>query len=355
MIQTILIRILLSPLALLYGIGVGLRNFFYQAGLLKSVSFSVPVISVGNLSVGGAGKTPHIEYLIRSLGEYVRVATMSRGYGRKSKGFRIVQRTDSAETVGDEPLQFKLKYPSVTVSVAESRSLGIPRLLGQDPEIQVILLDDAFQHRAVKPGVNIMLTEYLDPYFKDFLLPSGRLREWRSAAGRADVIIISKCPNVLEPSDRQWFLDRIKPAANQRVYFSRYDYGQAYFPFNPRYQLQLHDSLSVLLVCAIAKPQYLFQYLEERVGLVKMMDFDDHHYFTNYDMAQVKKNFDEMEGEQKVVITTEKDLSRLNLHRAYIQEQQIPLFSLPVRVVFHDQDGEAFDEYIRQFLLDFKV
>ena len=187
-------RVLLAPLTVLYGLGVSLRSLFYTSGVLKHTTFSLPIISVGNLSVGGAGKTPHVEYLVQLLKDYVHVATLSRGYKRKTKGFLLVHPHQSATQVGDEPLQYKRKYPDVTVAVGENRSLAIPEMLQHAPQTQVILLDDAFQHIAIRPSLNILLTEHGQLFTDDFLLPSGRLREWRSAYERADTIIVSKCP-----------------------------------------------------------------------------------------------------------------------------------------------------------------
>ena len=179
MSNDIVVRILLLPLALLYGLGVGLRNLFYRMGILRSVRFGLPVVSVGNLSVGGAGKTPHIEYLIRWLDQYLQVAVLSRGYGRKTQGFRPVTIIDTAELVGDEPLQFKRKFSGVPIAVSESRALGVPELVKRNPDTQVVLLDDAFQHLAVSPAINLLLTEHDRPFTRDWLLPAGRLREWR--------------------------------------------------------------------------------------------------------------------------------------------------------------------------------
>lgn len=188
------LKLLLFPFALLYGGLVTLRNLFYSVGLLKGSSFSLPVISVGNLTVGGTGKTPHTEYLIRLLKDYLYLAVLSRGYKRKTTGYLEVSGNHNALNVGDEPLQFKRKYPEVTVAVAESRSLAIPLVLRSHPEINVVILDDGFQHREVEPGMNILLTEYSRLYTRDFFLPVGRLREWRDEAKRADLIVVTKCP-----------------------------------------------------------------------------------------------------------------------------------------------------------------
>src|SRR5688500_14340231 len=194
MVDQWIFKIVLSPLAALYGLGVTIRNGFYKAGLLRGVSFSLPVISIGNLSVGGTGKTPHTEYLVRLLHEYIQIGILSRGYRRKTAGFLEVTSFHDASQVGDEPLQFKRKFPHIPVAVAENRSLAIPLLIRAYPDLQAILLDDGFQHREIEPGLNILLTEYNRLYTRDWLLPVGRLREWRNGAERANIIVVTKCP-----------------------------------------------------------------------------------------------------------------------------------------------------------------
>ncbi|MBP6825343.1 MAG: tetraacyldisaccharide 4'-kinase, partial [Saprospiraceae bacterium] len=251
MSDDIVIRVLLLPFALLYGIGIGIRNLFYQAGVLRSVHFDLPVISVGNLSVGGAGKSPHIEYLVRWLDRYIGIAVLSRGYGRKTMGYRQVTVIDNAEQVGDEPLQIKRKFADVPVSVSESRALGVPELVKRYPETQCVLLDDAFQHLAVTPGLNILLTEYSRPFTRDWLLPAGRLREWRHGYRRADIIIVTKCPAELTARQRYELLIEIDPFPRQRVYFSRYRYGALYEIFRPDTLRPLDLDTHVLLVSAI--------------------------------------------------------------------------------------------------------
>jgi tetraacyldisaccharide 4'-kinase len=202
MVDKWILRILLSPLALLFGIGVAIKSLAYKSGLLKGVSFSIPVINVGNLTVGGSGKTPHIEYLIRLLSPYLPVGTLSRGYKRKTKGFMLIRPGFNSDQAGDEPLLYARKYPGIAVSVCESRSIGIPKLLQSRPQTRVVLLDDAFQHRAINPNLNILLTEYDEPFYKDWLLPAGRLREWRGGYKRADLIIVTKCPADLPSEER---------------------------------------------------------------------------------------------------------------------------------------------------------
>ena len=354
MLQRALAKILLTPFALLYGAGVSLRNFFYRRGLLRSVAFDVPVISVGNLSVGGAGKTPHIEWLVRRLNPYVNVATLSRGYKRKTRGFQEVQPGHDARHGGDEPLQFKRKFPDIYVAVSESRTYGIPEIMRRRPATQAILLDDAFQHRAVRPGLNILLTEFDHPFTDDFLLPAGRLREWRSAYRRADVLIVSKCPLTLTEADRQRFIDALQPLPHQRLFFSYYAYGQPYYIFNPRYVAHLPPDCDVLLISAIARTDYLKKHLESRVNEVFSLEYEDHHEFKPFEIGHLKKVFDNMGNEKRLILTTEKDAMRLELHRDFLLEHRLPVFAIPVEVRFHFDQEAAITELIRQFMLNFR-
>ena len=304
-------KILLSPFALVYGIVVSLRGFLYRSNLMRSSRFDIPTICVGNLSIGGSGKTPHIEYLIRLLQPYINVSVLSRGYKRKTEGFRMVEPENNVTEVGDEPLQFKRKYPSVPVAVGEKRAYAIPQMLYRNPEIQAILLDDAFQHLAVRPYLNILLTEFNEPFTRDYLLPAGRLRDWRHSYRRADIIIITKCPFHLQDVDKQRLVNEINPYAYQRIYFSYYDYGTPYSIFNTPSVLAVGEQVAsqqlvdldidttVLLVCAIAKANYLVEYLSSKVKSVQTMEFEDHRVFSNYDVAQFKRLFDDMSGRKK--------------------------------------------------------
>jgi len=355
MIRTYLIKILLSPFSLLYGIAISARNFLYNISFLKSNSFNLPVISIGNLSMGGTGKSPHIEYLVYLLKDFVKVATLSRGYKRKSRGFKIVHFNDQVENVGDEPLQFKRKFQSIEVAVSESRTIGIPKLLIYNPQIQTILLDDAFQHRSVEPGLNILLTEYSNLFTKDYLLPSGRLREWRGSYKRADIIVISKCPDEITEEDRNRIIEEIKPYKHQRLFFSKYNYGYPYYIFNTSQKLQLTEDIDVLLVSAIANTDYLNHYLKTKVNSVKNVEYDDHHTFSNHDVSRIKLIFQNMKSQKKIIITTEKDAIRLHYHKKYLLENKVPIFTLPAYVSFLDNDGLAFDHSIKDFLLNFKV
>jgi len=354
MVQNILFRILVSPFALLYGIGVWIHHGFYRLGLLKSTSYSIPVIGIGNLTVGGAGKTPHVEFFLRWLQQHIEVSVLSRGYKRKTKGFREVFSGSQVEEVGDEPLQFKRKFPESGVFVSESRVLGIPHIIRQRLDTQLIVLDDAFQHRAVKPGLSLLLSEYDNLFTDDYLLPVGRLREWRSGYERADAIIISKCPHDLDHEARARIRSQIQPRPEQRLFFSHYRYGSMYQLLYPSVRINLHADMSVIVISGIARVGTLLAHVKEKAGYVKSIEYGDHHEFSKYEVAQLKEHYDRMEGTQKVIVTTEKDAVRLEKHRLYLQQNQLPVFVLPVSVTFGD-DESTFKEYIQDFLLDFKV
>lgn len=352
--QKKIVQILLLPLSLLYGGIISLRNMFYETGLLKSSTFNLPVISVGNLSIGGAGKSPHIEYLVRLLNPYLQVGILSRGYKRETTGFRLVQPFDTVKTVGDEPLQFKKKFGDVVVAVDENRALGIPMMVGQYPGLQTILLDDAFQHRQVKPGLQILLTPYSDLFTRDFLLPSGRLREWRSAYKRADIIIVTKCPDEVSPEDRKKIIKEIRPQKHQEVYFSRFAYDYPYHFYDPRYRIRLDDDLDVLLVSAIANTSYLKQYLDKMVKKIHAAEYEDHHTFTQQDIDYMIQKFKNLDAKRKFILTTEKDATRLEPFKQYLYDHQIPVFVQPTNVMFLDDDKKAFDKKVKDYLLGFR-
>lgn len=351
----ILSKILLFPFTILYGLGVGARNLLYDLELLKSVKYNLPVISVGNLTVGGAGKTPHVEYLIELLKDYLNVATLSRGYKRKSKGFKFIQEKDSVLSSGDEPLQYKKKYPQMVVAVSESRALGIPQIIKNYPQTNVVLLDDAFQHRSIEPGLNILLTDYSNLYVDDYLLPAGRLREWRSAAQRADVIIVTKCPFNAEEIDGKDILERLDATENQKVFFSYYQYGHPYYMYNSNYRVDLKNVDSIVLVSAIAKLDYLMDYLDERVETVSNFKYEDHHLYSEHEVSLIKQAHEMNPDEKKLILSTEKDATRLDLHRQFLIENKLPVYILPVKVAFHYEEGRTFDDYIKDFLLKFKI
>lgn len=356
MVNQWVLKLLLLPFAVLYGIGVTLRNGLYRVGLLRGVSFNIPVISIGNLSVGGTGKTPHVEYLIRLLHEYVYLAVISRGYKRKTTGYlEVLPRHDAALT-GDEPLQYRRKYPHVPVIVAESRSLAIPQVLRQHPHTQVILHDDGYQHLEVTPGCNILLTEYNRLYTRDWLLPVGRLREWPAGAGRADIIVVTKCPDALSSSERDRITSEVRKRADQHVFFSRYQYGHPYKMYGSGERMPLHDQLDVLLVVAIAGTEYLMEYVDTNCREVRMLEYHDHHPFSSFDIGDIERHFNHMPTDrERIILTTEKDAMRLDSHRDLLLSLHWPIYILPVAVQFlPPEDGPDFDSTIKDWLLNFK-
>jgi len=349
-----LAKILLAPFALLYGIAISIRNRLYDWGILKSSTYNLPVIGVGNLTLGGAGKTPHVEYLIRLISPYLVTGILSRGYRRKTKGFRVVERSDTSLTAGDEPLQYRLKYPNITVAVSESRSIGIPLMLQRRPDIQVVLLDDSYQHLSVAPGLNILLTEYYRPYSEDQLLPMGRLREWRSGADRANLIIVTKCPEQLNEDEVAALKTSLNLMPHQKIYFSRYIYGLPYHIIRgTRHDLADYDEL--ILLSAIADESYLLDFLYQKAERVHKMIYEDHHYFSPHEISLLQQMHENLKHKNAAIVTTEKDATRLILHQKFIREHDLPILVLPIQVSFMNEDGPAFDLAIQNYLLSFKA
>ncbi len=355
MFRRFIIRVLLSPFALVYGLIITFVNISYDIGLLKASKFNLPVIGVGNLSIGGAGKTPHIEYLIEMLKDYINVATLSRGYKRQTQGFRFVQNSDTAATVGDEPMQYRKKYPDIVVAVSENRAYAIPQIVKQYPQTQTILLDDSFQHRGVKPGLNILLTSFDSLFTNDYLLPAGRLREWRAGYKRADIIIVTKCPEVVDEATRNKIVNDLKPLSHQKVYFSFYEYDYPYNFYDPSKKIRLDADLNVVLLSAIANTNYLFSYLDKTVNEIQEIEYADHHQFDSRDIEKIVKVYNNASGDRKIVLTTEKDAMRLELHKDLLLASKIPVYILPAKVKFHHGDGEKFQSHVKQFLLDFEL
>ena len=295
-------KFLLLPFSLIYGAVVQARVLFYKTHLLRSSQFDLPVINIGNLTTGGTGKSPHVEYLIRLLSPYFPVAVLSRGYKRKTEGFILVNAEQhTVLDVGDEPLQFKNKFPYVPVAVGEKRAYAIPQLLYQAPDTKAVILDDAFQHLSVVPSLNILLTEYARPYFNDYLLPVGRLREMRSGAKRAEIIVVTKCPEIFTEADKKYWIEKIKPLNYQSVFFSYYKQGTPYFIFAPQLQFELDSYTDVVLICGIALNDYLISALAQKVKSVTALTFEDHHLFNVDDLNELKRLYNNLEGRKKKI------------------------------------------------------
>ena len=347
-------KFLLFPLAALFGLGVSMRKFFFSSKILRSSKFSVPIISVGNLSVGGTGKSPLVEYLLRLLTPYIQVGCLSRGYGRKTNGFRFVNIDDSPDLVGDEPLQFKRNFPEITVAVGEKRSLAIPFILQNEPNTQALILDDAFQHLSVKPYLNILLTTFQNPYATDYLLPVGSLRESRSAAKRAEIIIVTKSPSSLSDIEMKNFEKKLGVESYQHLFFSSISYGTLYALNEPRHILYLKNDIEVVLISGIANAEPLEQYLNLNSKKTLSLNFEDHHNFVEEDINQVISIYENLQIDKKIIVTTEKDATRLRKFSKKFDEKNIPVFVQPIQVVFHKNSKINFDDLIKNYLLDFK-
>ncbi|HAH56066.1 MAG TPA: tetraacyldisaccharide 4'-kinase [Flavobacterium sp.] len=332
-----LLRKILFPFAILYGFITSIRNFLFDFGILKSYSFDVPIIAVGNLSVGGTGKTPQIEYLIRLLSPKYEVATLSRGYKRQSKGFILANSSSNAEILGDEPFQFYSKFKDIQVAVDADRKNGIEKLLSQTDKPNVVLLDDAFQHRKVKAGFYILLTSYGDLYSDDFLLPKGNLRENRGGAKRANVIIVTKCPENLSLDEQNKIKSKLKLEANQELYFSFIDYEDSVYSEDKIMKVSEIKNVDKLLLAGIAKPEPFFAYLQ--IEKDEKLVFPDHHHFTKNDLLEIKNK-----SQNKLIITTEKDYVRL---KGKLSKEQ--LFYLPIKSKFISA-AENFDKTITNYV-----
>jgi len=350
-----MLKFLLYPFSWLYGVGVSLRNQAYDLDILKSREFEVPVISIGNITVGGTGKTPHVEYLVDLLKDKYKVATLSRGYKRKTKGFRFVEVDSTAIESGDEPLQIKTKFPEVTVSVCEDRGEGIDRLLKQNPELvpDVVLLDDAFQHRSVTPGINILLIDYNRPIKEDHLLPLGRLREGIHQARRANIIIFTKCPDEVTPIMRRIIQNDVGLLPYQSLFFTKLEYGKLKPVFAGKrltkdfYEERQH---ALLVVTGIANPKLLIQHLEGFAKKLEILTFPDHHSYSAQDIQNIQYKFDELDSERKMVVTTEKDAMRFKNTLGLSDELKAALYFMPVKIQFLEEEKKTFNKKILNYV-----
>lgn len=331
-------RYALTPLAWAYGCGTWVRNKLFDNGILKEETFGIPVVSVGNLTVGGTGKTPHVEFLVRHFSRSMKVAVLSRGYKRRTRGFVLANSHSTPDMIGDEPMQIFEKFGRrVKVAVCEKRSLGIKELQRLFPDLDLIILDDAFQHRYVKPKVSILLMDYNRPFYKDRLLPLGRLRESPLQANRADMVVVTKCPANMSALDRSLVGKHLDLMSFQQLYFSRY----AYLPLEPVYPEdspysvrleQLSGRDSVLLLTGVANPRSFVRHFKNYPFRVRVEHFPDHHDFTREDIAFISSRFKTMKGERKIVLTTEKDAVRLAFNPYFPKELKPFTFYLPMEV-----------------------
>lgn len=344
---------LLLPFAWLYGLGVCVRNCLFDCGVLRERSFPLPVIGVGNLSAGGTGKTPHVEYLVRLLAARWRVAVLSRGYGRKTKGFRLVAESDAPEAVGDEPLQMKRRFPELAVAVDANRVEGLCRLMALAADApQAVLLDDAFQHRYVKPGLNLLLTDYARLFPKDRLLPAGRLREPAAGMKRADALVVTKCPAVLSADEREAVRRLLRPLPRQRLFFTSLRYA----PLRPLCEERASAGApwlagqNVLAVTGIARHEPLLDHLRAQGAAVTSLAFRDHHAFTPADVRRIEAAFRQLPENSRMAVTTEKDAVRLTAVGGLSAELLAAFYVQPVEAAFLGDDTLAFNQFITEYV-----
>lgn len=343
-----IVRLLLLPLTLLYGTAIMIRHFLYKSGILTRTKFDFPIICVGNISAGGTGKTPHIEWLIQHLQNEFKIAVLSRGYKRKTVGYLLADEYSTPDTIGDEPFQIKQKYPDVHLAVSENRVLGVPSLLGDCADTQVILMDDGFQHLPIQPGYAIVLTDYNHLFYNDWLLPSGRLREFRSAYKRAQCIIVSKCPPTLTESEKQRIRSNIKPLIHQKVFFS----SLAYDSLKPLFGLEsdINSSTHVLAFSGIAHNNIFLAELNRQFNSVQAITLSDHASYAAKELQDIANRFNSISSPSKIIVTTEKDAVKLQSQEARSFLGEFPVYVLPVRVQFDETEKTELLTNLRRYI-----
>lgn len=339
----------LVPLSWLYGAGVTLRNTLFDMGVLSSQHYDIPIIDVGNLTVGGTGKTPHTEFLLHLLIPQYRVAVLSRGYRRKTRGYVLATAESTVEDIGDEPWQMRQKFPNAYVAVDSNRRRGIERLCHDKAtcDVEVILLDDAYQHRYVQPGLNILLMDYHRLVTDDLLLPAGRLREPKEGMARANIIVVTKCPLRMTPMDYGVVHRTLEPRPYQQLFFSTFRYGpmQKLFGKGQRLLSDIQPCESVVLLTAIARPQQMLQDLQQYTSHITPLAFPDHHYFTPTDVSRINRTLAAMPS-PRLIITTEKDATRLHSLQGLSPEVREAMYVLPVEVSIMRNEESIFNKKI---------
>ncbi|MFO7658330.1 MAG: tetraacyldisaccharide 4'-kinase [Bacteroidales bacterium] len=344
------------PLSLLYGAVIFIRNLLFDKGFLKQRSFPLPVISVGNITAGGTGKTPHVEYLVKLLEKEYRIAVLSRGYKRKTSGFILASPASGVDEIGDEPKQIKDKFPEVQVAVSEKRVAGVECLLKAIPCPDVILLDDAFQHRHIRPSLSILLVDYYRPVFSDFILPFGNLREHKHQAKRANIIIVTKTPRETNVVEQEKIIAKLNIRPYQTVYFTTFSYGKPVAVFSENIvtidnELLKSSHTGIILVTGIANPGPLLEYLTNMNSKVLSLSFPDHHAFTLKDIAGIKNELEKLTTKHKIVITTEKDAVRLRKLPGFNGTLRNCFYYIPVEVEFLVNASEDFKRQLKSFLV----
>jgi tetraacyldisaccharide 4'-kinase len=344
-------RLLLLPIAIVYWAVIYIRNYFYDKQWLHSAEFGIPLITVGNLAVGGTGKSPLIELLVEFLSPHYKVATLSRGYRRRTRGYAFAKPTSTALDIGDEPLSFFRKFPNIAVTVGEERVLAIPELLHDFPSTEVILLDDAFQHRSIRAGFTILLTEYANLFTRDFYLPTGDLRDLKSRYKDATIIIVTKCSPDLSIVERDQIIAEINPLSHQKVYFTFLEYGLPYHIITHE-PYPLRPENEIVLVTGISNPKPLKRYVEEHSAYYRQLQYRDHHIFTIEDFDEIEVEWRKLNKNEGIILTTEKDAVRLEKFSDRLID--LPFYSIPVchRFLFNAQ--LEFERSINFFIDNFK-
>jgi tetraacyldisaccharide 4'-kinase len=348
-------KLLLIPFAAPYGLIIRIRHWMFKINILKSVSYDIPIIGVGNLSLGGTGKTPMVEFIIRLLMEENKLAVLSRGYGRSSKGYLIADQYSDHHLIGDEPMQYHNKFrKELKIAVCENRRVGIMSLMQDDKKLDAIVLDDSFQHRYVKPGLSILLTDFHNLYMEDYLFPAGRLRDVVSEAKRADIIIVTKTFKVLSPITRRRIKGILKPESHQSLYFSYLDYGNM-TPLPGFENVKIPNKIStIVLFCGIANSYPFQEYLRDLCVDLHVLDFPDHHVYKKKDIEMVVKTYEDAFTRNKIIITTEKDAMRL-IKSEYIRTMDsLPLFYIPIELKLHGLDQSNFSNQIKKYVRENK-
>lgn len=339
----VILRWILLPISLIYWAIVCFRNLLYDKQILKSKVFDIPTIVIGNLAIGGTGKSPMTEYIVRLLENDYKVATLSRGYGRKTKGFRLVENSSKALEVGDEPLQFKKKFPNITVAVSEDRCLGIEQLKSNH---DLVVLDDAYQHRKLKPGYSILLFDFKSLFQPIITLPTGNFRDNMAATKRADSIVITKCPNTVSDEQKKHIEKHIrKYNMTSPIFYTSIYYDKPKNNKNERLDIEL-KGYEILLFCGIANPDPLVEYLQQKGNNVSLIEFPDHYNYESKDFEKVIKSFEAISFNKKIILTTEKDMQRIQAE--YFDN--LPLFYIPIHLKTADYQRKTFDNFIQNYV-----
>ncbi len=350
--------IALYPVSFLYGIITGIRNWLFDQGILRTTEFDIPIINVGNLTVGGTGKTPHTEFILSILQTDWKIAMLSRGYKRETSDFYFADENTNARKIGDEPYQIHKKFPDISVAVHEKRVPGVKKLLEIVPKLQLVVLDDAFQHRYIHAGLSVLLTDFSNLYCQDLPLPAGNLREWRSGSKRADIIIVTKCPANLKPIEMRIIETELKPENNQSLFFSNYVYDEIIpvFPDSEpeswTFKTIKEAKAGVLLVAGIVSPKPIIEQIKRFTNNVSSLFFDDHHTFQSKDYNLIMSKFEAFKSGEKILLVTEKDAARMVSDKRFPEFLKSRTFALPIRVEILNNQESLFIQKIKNYVVE---